>query len=94
MNVFARAALAGLLFAATAMAAELRVVVVLDLERLQCYGCVQTVKQALQKVPGVREAVIDLDRKTATVEFDGDKTSAEALTKATAAAGFPSRLRR
>jgi hypothetical protein len=39
-------------------------------------------------VPGVAEAKIDYDHKTATVKFDPEKASAAALVKATEA-GFP-----
>jgi periplasmic mercuric ion binding protein len=52
-----------------------------------------TVKQALQKVPGVAEAKIDLDKKTATVTYDADRTDTAALIKATTGAGFPSTAR-
>lgn len=90
MNIVARFALACCLFIGSAWAGELRVLV-LEVERMQCYACVQRVQQALKKVPGVHEAVVDLDRQTAIVKFDSDKTNADALTKATAAAGFPSR---
>lgn len=92
MNAITRFVGAGCLAVTSAFAGEVRVVL-LDLQGLQCYGCVQTVKQALQKVPGVVDAAIDLERKTATVRFDGDRTNAQALTRATAAAGFPSKLR-
>lgn len=42
-------------------------------------------------MPGVEEAEVDLDKKTATVKFDSGKTDAQALIKATAQAGFLSR---
>jgi mercuric ion binding protein len=67
---------------------------VLDLQNLQCYGCVLTVKRALQKSVGVDEVEVDLDKKTATVRFDGTKTDPEKLMKATAEAGFPSTVRK
>lgn len=93
MNFLAGFALPGCMLIFSAVAGDTRVVI-LELERMQCYGCVQTVRHALQKVPGVQEAVIDLDRKTATVKFDPGRADASALTRATAAAGFPSKLRR
>lgn len=76
----------------SAFAGELRVVV-LDLQGLQCYACLQSVKKALQGVPGVQEAVVDMAKKTATVKFDSAKTDPQVLTKATAQAGFPSAVR-
>jgi mercuric ion binding protein len=64
--------------------------VVLDVQNMTCPVCPITVKKALQKVPGVANARIDLDSKTATVKFDPDKASTAALVKATTDAGYPS----
>lgn len=76
----------------SAFAGESRAVV-LDLQGLQCYACIQAVKRALQGVPGVQEALVDMNKKTATVKFDSTKTDPQALIKATAQAGFPSKVR-
>ena len=46
--------------------------------------------RSLQQVPGVADARIDLEKKTATVKFDPDLTSPAILTKATTDAGYPS----
>lgn len=85
-------AIAICLCVSSAFAGELRVVV-LDLQGLQCHACVQSVKKALQGVPGVQEAVVDMAKKTATVKFDAARTDPQVLTKATAQAGFPSTAR-
>jgi mercuric ion binding protein len=45
-----------------------------------------------RKVPGVIDAKVDYDHKTATVKYDPDKASPQALVKATTNAGFPSTL--
>lgn len=79
----------GLLATSTAFAAEPQTAI-LDVKNMQCQMCSITVKKALQKVPGVEDAKVDLDRKNATVKFDPDKTSLDALTAATTKAGFPS----
>lgn len=92
MTLLLRLAFATCLSVSSAFAGEIRVAV-LDLHGLQCYACIQTVKKALQSVPGVHEAVVDMDKKTATVKFDSGKTDAQALSKATAQAGFPSKMR-
>ena len=68
--------------------------VVMDLQNIQCYGCMNTVNTALLKVPGVQVAKMDLEKKTATVKFDPTKTNTEALVQATAKAGFPSTIRK
>ena len=63
---------------------------VLDVQNMTCNLCPVTVKKSLEKVPGVSQARIDFEKKTATVKFDADKTTAEALVKATTEAGYPS----
>lgn len=63
--------------------------VVLDVQKMTCALCSVTVKKALEKVPGVAEAKIDYDGKTATVKFDPERTTAAMLVKATTDAGFP-----
>ena len=65
--------------------------VVLDVQKMTCSLCAITVQKALGKVPGVVEARIDYDHKTATVTFDPEKASAAALVKATTDAGFPAK---
>lgn len=66
--------------------------VTLDVPGMTCGSCPITVKYSLKKVPGVIQASADYASKTATVTFDPDKTSVEALTAATANAGYPSNL--
>lgn len=80
-----------LLAASLAFAANIQTVV-LDVQNLTCPVCPITVKQALLKVPGVAEAKVDFDHKTATVHFDAAKANLTALTKATTDAGYPSAL--
>ena len=66
---------------------------VLDVQNMTCSMCPITVKKALQKVPGVTDARIDFDNKTATVTLDADKSDSAALVKATTDAGYPSTAR-
>ena len=65
---------------------------VLDVQNMTCSMCSITIHKALEKVPGVLEAKVDYDHKTATVKYDADKTNPSALVKATTNAGFPSTL--
>ena len=67
---------------------------VLDVQNMTCGLCPITVKKSLQKVPGVADAKVDFDKKTATVKFDSDKADVAALVKATTEAGFPSSARK
>ncbi|MEY2608883.1 MAG: periplasmic mercuric ion binding protein [Verrucomicrobiota bacterium] len=64
--------------------------VTLDVQNMTCAVCPITVKKALEKVPGVTDAKVDFDKKTASISFDPDKASPAALAKATADAGYPS----
>src|SRR5215472_7228513 len=66
--------------------------VTLDVPTMTCPLCPITVRKALEQVPGVKGARVDLDKKTATVIFDPDRTSTAALIKATTDAGYPSGL--
>jgi mercuric ion binding protein len=62
----------------------------LDVSNMTCAACPITVRKALEKVPGVDSAKIDLKTHRAVVAFDPAKTTPDLLTKATADAGFPS----
>jgi mercuric ion binding protein len=65
---------------------------VLDVQNMTCSMCSITIHRALEKVPGVIEAKVDYNHKTATVKYNADKTSPCAFVKATTNAGFPSTL--
>ena len=67
---------------------------VLDVQNMTCSLCPVTVQKSLEKVPGVSQARIDFEKKTATVTFDADKTTEAALVRATTDAGYPSTARR
>lgn len=64
--------------------------IVLDVQNMTCSLCSVTIRKSLEKVPGVSQAHIDYDKKTATVMLDADKTTTAALVKATTDAGFAS----
>lgn len=63
--------------------------VTLDVQNMTCAMCPITIRKALQGVAGVNEAKVDFASKTASVTFDPQKTSIEALIKATTNAGYP-----
>ena len=67
--------------------------VTLDVPGMYCEMCPLTVKKALSKVPGVSTVNASYERKEAVVTFDDTKASVDALTKATANAGYPSKAR-
>lgn len=71
--------------------------ITLDVDNMTCAMCPITVRKALEKVPGVIEAEAKYEGAGvgwARVTFDPGATRVEALTRATADAGYPSRLRR
>jgi periplasmic mercuric ion binding protein len=68
--------------------------VTLDVQNMTCAVCPITVKKALERVPGVTDAKVDFDKKTASMSFDPDKASIDTLTKATADAGYPSSVQK
>lgn len=88
------------LFVAVLMAAPLSALavdsrtVVLDVQNMTCGLCPITVKKALERVPGVSGASIDLGAKTATVKFDAERANVASLVNATTNAGFPSTAQR
>ena len=64
--------------------------VTLSVPGMTCSACPLTVKLALNKIPGVSRADVSYEKLQAVVSFDDAKTNLQALTKATADAGFPS----
>lgn len=67
--------------------------VTLDVQKMDCPMCKITIRKALEKVDGVRDAEVDYDAKTASVTFDPGSTSISALIQATTDAGYPSGLK-
>ncbi|MCR5867597.1 heavy-metal-associated domain-containing protein [Aquincola sp. J276] len=80
--------MAGLIASAGAMSAGF-CTVTLDLTKMDCAVCPITVLTALKRVPGAETATADFKTRRAVVASDPAKTSPEALTRATADAGFP-----
>ena len=66
--------------------------VTLSVPGMTCAACPITVEKALAKVDGVQKIEISYEKLAAVVTFDDTKTTAEALTKATEGAGYPSNI--
>lgn len=60
----------------------------LSVRGMTCNHCTDKVKAALEGVPGVTKADVNLEKNEATVTYDKGKTSPEALVKAVEKAGF------
>ncbi|MBP32670.1 cation transporter [Methylobacterium sp.] len=67
----------------------------LEVQNVSCAACAPIVKRTLGRLPGVTQvAVIEHGGvATATVTFDDDKVTAQALSEATSNAGYPSSVR-
>ena len=68
--------------------------VTLDVQNMTCGLCPITVKKSLEKVSGVSDVQVNFDQKTATVPYAPDRAQPEALTEATANAGYPSTVQK
>lgn len=66
--------------------------VTLAVQKMTCALCPVTIKKSLEKVTGVSAVAIDFDNKTAAVTYDPEKTTPDALAKATSDAGYPSTI--
>ncbi|SPP63977.1 mercury resistance system periplasmic binding protein MerP [Nitrospira lenta] len=64
--------------------------VTLSVLGMKCATCSITLKKALNKVEGVENIEVNLEKKEALVTFDDAKTTVEALLDATKNAGYPS----
>ena len=62
----------------------------LSVPSMNCAMCPITVRKALEKVDGVKQADVDYKTKSAVVVYDDQKASVDLLTKATQDAGYPS----
>ena len=90
-RLLAIAVLAGAVsFSAAAVAAER--IVTLAVENMTCATCPYIVKKSIAAVSGVSKVEVSYEKKTATVTFDDGKTSLDAVTGASANAGYPARL--
>lgn len=60
----------------------------LEVLKMGCDACVQKVQKALEAIPGVTKAEVDLKGKYATVEHDAS-VPPEALARAVTETGYP-----
>jgi len=56
-----------------------------------CVSCPYIVKRSLERVAGVLDVAVSYDAQTATVRYEEEQTTVEALMQATADVGFPSK---
>lgn len=80
----------GLLASGAAFAAEQTVT--LAVANMTCATCPPTVRRALSAVPGVIKVDVSLEKMSAVVTFDDEKTTLQALLAAPTNAGYPAKL--
>jgi periplasmic mercuric ion binding protein len=91
IRILATVSVAVTLLASGATSAAERTVT-LTVNNMYCDACPYIVEQSLAKVPGVENVAVSFEQKTATVTYDDEKTTLDALTSATTQAGYPSRV--
>lgn len=79
-----------ILLATTAAAAERSVTLAVD--NMSCKSCPYIVEKSLERVDGVMEASVSFKERTAIVRYDDARTGIDTITRATAEAGYPSRI--
>jgi Cu+-exporting ATPase len=62
--------------------------VVLDLEGMSCASCAMRIEKGLKKVPGVKDAVVNLATEQATVSYDDQQTGIEQMVRKVEAVGY------
>lgn len=82
------------LFSATCSAVQAETkTVALSVPEMTCAAFSILVKKSLTRLEGVSKVLVSFEKSEALVTFDGAKTDAGALVKATTDAGFPSILK-
>lgn len=67
---------------------------VLHVEGMSCQNCARHVREAIQGLPGISHARVDLDKAQAVVKWKNGDASEEELLKALEEAGYPSQVLR
>jgi copper chaperone len=62
--------------------------ITLKVDGMTCGGCVASVTRVLKATPGVNDAVVRLDERSATVTYDPARTGLPALKSAIESAGY------
>lgn len=61
---------------------------IIKVEGMSCSHCVNAVTKAVGSLDGVSEVQVNLESKTATVDYDSDKITLEALKNAIEEEGY------
>lgn len=61
---------------------------VLNIEGMGCSGCVSTVENAISALPGVKSAIVNLEKETAEVDYDENEVKEADFRQAVEDAGY------
>ena len=61
---------------------------VIRIKGMTCMGCVNSVKNVLEKIPGVDSADVSLEQKQVSIQYDDATTNADQFKNAITEAGF------
>ena len=61
---------------------------VIKIEGMTCTGCVNSVKNVLEKIPGVDRVEVSLEQKQATIHYDAATGNTDQFRNAIRGAGF------
>lgn len=61
---------------------------IIKIKGMTCMGCVNSVKNVLEKIPGVNGADVSLEQKQAVIQYDAATTSPNQFQDAIREAGF------
>jgi copper ion binding protein len=65
----------------------------IDIEGMTCEHCVETVKKALENIPGVDDVKVSLEKGNAVVRYSDAAVLLDKLVKAVDDAGYKARAR-
>jgi copper chaperone len=61
---------------------------IVRIKGMTCMGCVRSIKQILEEIPGVNSADVSLEENQVTIQYDAKKTNVNQFKEAIAGAGF------
>ena len=61
---------------------------VINIKGMTCMGCVSSIKNVLEKIPGVSHAEVSLEDAQVTIEFDESRTGIDHFKHTIEDAGF------
>lgn len=66
---------------------------ILEVPKIKCGGCAETIQEALGGMAGVSQVAVDVDAKRVQLELDPASTSQASVIQRLADAGFPAEAR-